>query len=255
MQTLHRPDAVFSLRHAPSWLMLTFAAGAVNGTTLLACQRFVTHVTGTVTRLGVEMAHATIMLDFALVLFCFIAGAMLAGLLIEGRARRGRRPLFALPLWMTAGATALIAVLGDLGCLGSFGGTVDQPVDFLLLSVLSFAMGLQNAAVATSTGLLVRTTHLTGPATDLGMHLAEMLFADPATREVARRHAALRAGKIVSFALGAAAAVPLAHRFGFLAFLLPALVTAAATLLSFVAVGAGDGAASQGAEAGTRSAA
>ena len=46
----------------------------------------------------------------------------------------------------------------------------------MLLSILSFAMGLQNAAVATSTGLLVRTTHLTGPATDLGIHLVELCF-------------------------------------------------------------------------------
>jgi uncharacterized membrane protein YoaK (UPF0700 family) len=234
MQTLHKPDSVFSLRHAPSWLMLTFAAGAVNAMTLLACARFVTHVTGTVTRLGVELAHWTIALDFALVVFCFIAGAMVAGLLINGRAHRGKRPLFALPLWITATVTAAMAIAGASGWLGAFGGAVDEPGDFLLLSGLSFAMGLQNAAVATSTGLLVRTTHLTGPATDLGMHLAELLFARGEARAVARRHAALRAGKVAAFALGAAVAVPLAHRLGFLAFLLPALVTATATFLSFV---------------------
>jgi uncharacterized membrane protein YoaK (UPF0700 family) len=234
MQTLHKPDEVFSLRHVPSWLMLSFAAGAVNAVTLLACQRFVTHVTGTVTRLGVEVARFVIMLDYALVILCFVAGAMVAGLFVNGRAHRGLHPWFAVPLWAATAATAGVALAGAAGWLGTFGGEVDQPGDFLLLGTLSFAMGLQNAAVATSTGLLVRTTHLTGPATDLGIHIAELLFANGAARRLAGSHAALRASKIVAFAVGATVAVPLAARAGFLAYLLPAIMTAAATILSFV---------------------
>jgi uncharacterized membrane protein YoaK (UPF0700 family) len=95
-------------------------------------------------------------------------------------------------------------------------------------------MGLQNAAVATSTGQLVRTTHLTGPATDLGIHLAELMFAEGEAHELARRHALLRSGKILSYALGAGASVPLAAAAGYLSLLMPAAVIAAATLLSFV---------------------
>jgi uncharacterized membrane protein YoaK (UPF0700 family) len=234
MLTLHRPDTVFSLRHAPSWLMLCLAAGAVNGTTLLACQRFVTHITGSVTRLGVEAMHLNIMLDFALVLACFIGGAALAGLLINGRVHRGKRPLFSLPLWITAGTTACVGVVGHLGWLGPFGTSVDEPENFVHLCALSFAMGLQNAAVATSTGQLVRTTHLTGPATDLGLHLAELLFAQGRTRALAKQHALLRSGKIVSYALGAAVSVPLSYAYGYLSLLVPASAIAVATLLSFV---------------------
>lgn len=234
MLTLHRPDTVFSLRHAPSWLMLCFAAGVVNGTTLMACQRFVTHVTGTVTRLGTEIAHWVLALDFAAVLACFVAGAMFSGFVINVRARRGKRPFFSLPLWLTAGTAACVAVAGHLGWLGPFGGSVDQPGDFVMLCALGFAMGVQNAAVASSTGQLVRTTHLTGPATDLGVHLVEWLFVQDGSRTLARRHAALRFGKIVAYAAGAMASVPLALRFGFLALLVPALVISAATLLSFV---------------------
>ncbi|HTU63228.1 MAG TPA: YoaK family protein, partial [Polyangiales bacterium] len=169
MLTLHKPDSVFSLRHVPSWLMLCFAAGAVNATSMLACSRFVTHVTGTVTRIGAEVAHLNLMLDFALVLAWFIAGAFAAGLMLHGSVYRGKRPPFSLPLWAAAGITSLVALMGHVGWLGPFGGDVDQLGDFLHLCALGFAMGLQNAAVATSTGQLVRTTHLTGPATDLGV--------------------------------------------------------------------------------------
>lgn len=233
MLTLYKPESIFSARHAPSWLLFAFAAGAVNASALLACQTFVTHVTGTVTRMGMEIVHLTPLLDFALVLVCFIVGAMLSGLLINGRAHRGKRALFAAPLWIAFAVVLCTAIGGHLGLLGHFGGAVEIPVDFVLLSILSFAMGLQNAAVATSTGLLVRTTHLTGPATDLGIHLVEMMFVKDEALALAKRHAALRAGKIVAFTLGAAAAVPLAHHAGFLVFLLPAALMLAAINLSF----------------------
>jgi uncharacterized membrane protein YoaK (UPF0700 family) len=234
MLKLHTPDDIFSLRHAPSWLMLCFAAGSVNGIALLACERFVTHVTGTVTRLGLELMRTAIMLDFLLVLISFIAGATSAGLMINGRAHRRLAPLFSLPLWVAASTIAMIGLVGHMGWLGPFGGTVDEPSDFVLLCALSFAMGLQNAAVATSTGQLVRTTHLTGPATDLGVHLAELMFADGQVRQTARQHAALRAGKLTAYCAGAVAAVPLAHSLQFLGLLVPAMVIGAATLLSFV---------------------
>lgn len=235
MHALHKPESVFSLRHLPSWLMLCFGAGAVNATTLLACQRFVTHVTGTVTRLGMEFARLTILFDFLVVVASFVAGSTLAGLLINGRAAQAKPAYFSLPLWLTATIIILIAIVGHAGHFGPFGGTVDQPLDFVMLSSLSFAMGLQNAAVATSTGQLVRTTHLTGPATDLGLHLAELLSATGDPRRTAKRHALLRAGKIVAYALGAGVSVPLAHGAHFLALLMPAGVIAVATLLSFAA--------------------
>jgi uncharacterized membrane protein YoaK (UPF0700 family) len=233
MLTLHKPDSVFSLRHVPSWLMLCFAAGAVNATSMLACSRFVTHVTGTVTRIGAEVAHLNLMLDFALVLAWLIAGAFAAGLILHGSAYRGKTPRFSLPLWAAAGITALVALMGHAGWLGPFGGDVDQLGDFLHLCALGFAMGLQNAAVATSTGQLVRTTHLTGPATDLGVHLADLLVADASTRELARRHALLRAGKLVSYAVGAAVAAALCAKLAYLTLLVPAVVISIANSISF----------------------
>lgn len=233
MLTLHKPDSVFSLRHVPSWLMLCFAAGAVNATSMLACSRFVTHVTGTVTRIGAEVAHLNLMLDFALVLAWFIAGAFMAGLMLHGSYYRGKAPPFSLPLTAAALITAVVAVMGHAGWFGPFGGDVDELGDFLHLCALGFAMGLQNAAVATSTGQLVRTTHLTGPATDLGVHLADLVVADASTRDLARRHALLRAGKLLSYAVGAAVAAALCPKLAYLTLLVPACVIGIANALSF----------------------
>ncbi|MDF2697936.1 MAG: hypothetical protein K0S65_6319, partial [Labilithrix sp.] len=211
--TLHHPEAIFSPAHVPSWLMLAFASGCVNAIAFMACQRFVTHVTGTATEVGVQFARLGVLIDFTIVLACFVVGAMVSAMMINGRAHQNKHPHYTLPLIIVSVATAAVAFAGHAGWLGAFGGPVDEPGDFVFLSVLSFASGLQNAAVATGTGLLVRTTHLTGPATDLGIHLVELAYTTGAERENAVKHALLRGGKIAAFVSGAATGVWLAHGF------------------------------------------
>lgn len=233
MPALHTHEAVVSLRHVPSWLMLTFAAGFVNATAVLACDRFVTHVTGTVTRIGMDLGEVARVLDLLLVLLCFVAGATASGLAINRRLHAGKRPWYAVPLVCVAVLDLVVAAMGQAGWFGPFGRVLDRPGDFWLLALLSFAMGLQNGAVATSTGMLVRTTHLTGPATDLGLHLAELTFATGAARVRARQHALLRFGKIAAFTVGAALPLVLIARLGYLVLVVPAAVTLLATWFSF----------------------
>lgn len=234
MPALHHHETIFSLRHGPSWVLLTMAAGAVNAGAFLACRRFVTHVTGTVSLLGMDSGAWGLMLDYAVVLACFIAGAMASVLAIDGRYHRGLAPLYALPLVIVAGLLSLVSLLGAQGLFGRFGGSVESLPDFAMLSLLSFAMGLQNAAVASSTGAVVRTTHLTGPATDLGVFLATCFFTAGEQRRLAFQRAMLRLLKIGGFALGAALMVPAARHLGYTAFLVPASLVLGATALSFV---------------------
>lgn len=234
MLKLHTPETIHSLRHAPSWLLLAFAAGSVNGTALLACERFVTHVTGTATRIGVDAGAWWLVLDYALVLGSFLLGAMSSTLALGARTARGKEPLWSAPLVVVAALLGAVAISGRLGALGLFGESVEEPGDFVMLSVVAFAMGLMNAAVATTTGLAVRTTHMTGPTTDLGIHLATACFERGQARRDALRGAALRGGKLVAFIGGGGVALPLATSFQYLAFLLPAAIVLAAAALSFV---------------------
>ena len=237
MKALHAPEGVHSLRHVPSWLLLCFSAGAVNVGALLACQRFVTHVTGSATHIGVNFANGWLAFDYFLVVLCFIAGALCAALAIDGRAGRGRRPWYSAPLLLEVVLLAGVALAGHFGAFGPFGGSVETTHDFVLLSVLGFAMGLQNAAVATSTGLVVRTTHLTGTATDFGINIARALTAHSAAdRRWAWRGAGLRAGKLLAFIAGAAVMAPVSLAAGYLSLLLPAALVTVATVVSFATV-------------------
>src|SRR5262249_35454977 len=160
---------------------------------------------------GLEWLHIGIAVEYAAVLLSFIAGASASVITIQARARRGKKPSWVTPLVLVALILVGVAFTGEAGVFGRFGVThTADPPPFILLSLLAFAMGLQNAAVATTTGLAVRTTHLTGPATDLGVHLGTALLATGAERREALRGAALRGGKAVAFILGASLSVPLA---------------------------------------------
>jgi uncharacterized membrane protein YoaK (UPF0700 family) len=233
--TLHTPDTIYAARHLPSWLSLACAAGVVNGFAFLTCQQFVSHVTGTATRIGLEWLHIGLAAEYLLILVSFIAGAVASVIWIQARAYRGKQPRWATPLVAVALILAGTAIAGHAGWFGPFAGQVasDRP-PFILLSVLAFSMGLQNAAVASTTGLAVRTTHLTGPATDLGIHLGAMFFATGEERWSACKGAALRGGKIAAFITGGVAAVPLADWLGFLCLLAPAALVLAAAALSFL---------------------
>jgi uncharacterized membrane protein YoaK (UPF0700 family) len=215
-------------------MILALAAGAVNAGAFVACERFVTHMTGIVTRIGLDSGAWGLVLEYALVLAGFIAGAMVSVFAIQGRVLRGKRPLHALPLFTVALVLAAVGFAGHLNAFGPIGAPVEETTDFAFLGILAFAMGLMNASVATSTALAVRTTHMTGPATDFGVQLAVAWLTKGEERTRALWIAALRGGKLVSFSLGAVLMVPAVSAVGYLAFAAPAALVLFATVRSFL---------------------
>ena len=144
-------------------------AAAVNAAGLMDCKRFVTHVTGTVTRIGLDVGKWTLMGEYALVLAAFIFGAMTSVLPLQARTARGLRPAPAVGLAAVSLVLVGIAFAGHGGTFGHLGGHAEEPEDFGFMALLAFAMGLMNATVATTTSLAVRTSHMTGPASDFGV--------------------------------------------------------------------------------------
>ncbi len=224
---VHRQESLTTPQLLSTWALFAFSAGAVNAGALLACQRFVAHVTGTVTRIGVD-AHDVLALDYLLVLVAFVGGAAAAIALARRFATAGR-PAYTVPLLLVAAILAVIASLGHTGLFGRFGSTVETAHDFLLLALLSLAMGMQNAAVAASTAMAVRTTHMTGPATDIGVALALMGSDDVEERASARRSLLLRVTLLVAFVVGGTLMAGLCPRFAFASFVMPAVAIVVAT--------------------------
>jgi uncharacterized membrane protein YoaK (UPF0700 family) len=217
---LFEPKEVFLRRNLVSWAALCFASGTVNAGALQACRRLITHVTGIATRIGADVGQWKLLIEYAIVLNAFLFGALTASFWIVKRVRRGVGPAYAVPLFAVAGLLVVTASLGHAGAFGPFGTTVETAGDFVLLALLAFASGLQNAAIGLATGSLVRTTHMTGPATDMAVHFGNFLWGRPEMRPDALRHVSLRALKLTSFIAGGVVAALTAERLQYFVFLL-----------------------------------
>lgn len=181
----------------PRWVeygafILAFTAGTVNAVGLLGFEhQAVSHLSGTATLLGTGLARDefALALHLAGILLAFLAGAALSGALLPGRSLRlGRHyeTLLAIEGMLLLAATHY---LGD----GATGGHY----------LASMACGLQNALVTTYSGAVVRTTHLTGIVTDLGLMLGSVLRGRALDRRKALLFLIILTGFLAGGAIGA----------------------------------------------------
>ncbi|RYY40380.1 MAG: DUF1275 domain-containing protein [Chitinophagaceae bacterium] len=163
--------------------LLSFVAGIVNVAGFLSIHRLTTNVTGHFAFLMEEVLAARWVgaAVFAFYLLSFLLGAFVASLLIERVSVRGEQYVYAVP----ASVEILI-----LTCAGLGWRWLHAAPDVLACSLL-FAMGLQNAMATSISQARVRTTHLTGLFTDLGIELSQLLFYKSAAQK-ARLHASIR---------------------------------------------------------------
>jgi len=208
------------------WMVMGFAGGAVNAGGFMACKRFVTHVTGFGTSFGMEAAqsHYLSAVDMLIVPICYLMGAMFGAFFTDAAISRGARPRFRLVTGVAAGLLVATALCGHFDVYGRFGSTFAMEDDYLLVVLLCLASGMQNVAGTAASRGLLRSTHLTGPTTDLGLGLVRAFFGarSPAARARERYHSCLRFGSILSFIAGAFVGAVSFIQVQYLGFLLPA---------------------------------
>lgn len=149
--------------------ILSFVAGIVNVTGFLAFKQLTTNVTGHFALFINDFAHLKLWRGavYFIYILSFFAGSFLSGLLIELFKKNQQLNVFVIP-------TAIeVSLLGGLGFLGFNFFEINT---HLVVCLLLFAMGIQNAFVTKISDAVVRTTHLTGLITDLGIELSQLLF-------------------------------------------------------------------------------
>lgn len=207
------------------WMTLAFQAGLVNIGGFLACHRFVSHVTGFATFFGAEINQPgeTYAWGMLLVPFFFLFGAMLSGYLVDLRLKLHKLPKY----YITFGFMfflLLIVVLGGItGKFGTFGEPLAFSRDYLLLMLLCLVCGIQNGTITSVSKSVVRTTHLTGITTDLGIGIIRVLNKDKIKEGMENEGRAniMRVGIIFSFVIGSVAGGYLFTRCGYYGFFLP----------------------------------
>lgn len=207
MKTSAFEGRVFEPRFVFGWLLFTLSAGIVNAGAVLASNTVVSHITGNVTALALD---ASLGVTLLVVIALFVVGAMLSTLLAESLSSR---PVlgFALPITLAAALLVTTALAGKSGFFGVFGAAHKvTKLTFVMLGLLALPMGMVNAAVATATSNQVRTTHLSGPATDIAGNLVRGLLDTGKGKRAELRWAGLRFAMVVSFGCGGLVAAKLA---------------------------------------------
>ena len=144
--------------------LLSLVAGALNAAGFELAGLFSANMTGNISAMADNLAKGGwgAALLFGLIVVVFILGALLAGLLIEAGRQRGRRRIYAAVVAMEA----VILILTGLAALAGLIGRVE------VICMLAGALGMQNAVSTRISRARVRTTHVSGMATDIGLSLA-----------------------------------------------------------------------------------
>ncbi|HYH95951.1 YoaK family protein [Hyalangium sp.] len=148
-------------------LLLAGVAGAVNAISFFALGTHTSHMTGNLANVGEYLANGrwAMASTAGQLVLSFLLGAITATVLIDvsRRRRRGRH------------ATALLVEALTLAAVGLWSSKHPAASEPTVLWGMAYAMGLQNALVTRVSGAVVRTTHITGVITDIGIQLVNMM--------------------------------------------------------------------------------
>ncbi len=149
--------------------LFSFVAGMVNVSGFVAVQRLTTNVTGHFAFFVDEVFKLNFWQAFVFFsyTFFFFFGSFLSGLITEYMSRRSERYIFVFPILIEC------LLLLSVGLLMPRYIPINTEV---VACCLLMAMGIQNSLVTTLSNAIIRTTHLTGLFTDLGLELSQLFF-------------------------------------------------------------------------------
>ena len=165
--------STFMISKLPRWVWagawaLAFVVGIVNVVGLLGFEhQAVTHLTGTTSMLAVALAafDGPAALHFAAMIGAFVSGTVLSGFIIQDSTLQLGRRYGVVLLLESLLLCVAVPLLYRNNVLGVYSA--------------SCACGLQNAMVSTYSGAVVRTTHISGMFTDLGIFLGHAVRGLP----------------------------------------------------------------------------
>lgn len=224
---------------------LAVIAGAVNSAGFVIIGSFTSHVTGNLGRVADHVAEgeASVAAVAGATIVMFFVGAVVAGMVIESGVFGS--------MSRTSAALLFLEALLVSAFVASMAGHLPSAIRAheARAMLLSGAMGIQNSLVTRLSGAIVRTTHLTGVVTDLGIETARwfrfwrtragaarnvrLTVSRSAAEEPRPEKIALLATIFFAFLGGSVAGALLAVRYGYVSLLavVGALVSGAAYAL------------------------
>ncbi len=156
--------------------LLSLVAGIVNVSGFFAVKELTTNVTGHFAFFAERIFENQIneALHSLFYILSFFIGALVSSILVESISKINLRLTNIMPILLESSILMVVS-----GC----GIVFLQSHAVLIACFLLFAMGIQNALVTQISNSIVRTTHLTGLFTDLGIEISQLFYyKDPSKR-------------------------------------------------------------------------
>jgi uncharacterized membrane protein YoaK (UPF0700 family) len=153
-------------------LVLAFVAGGTDAGGYLAVRSYTSHMSGMVSSMadGLALGDVALWVSGFNALMAFLTGAACTAVLVNWGRRRNLRSEYVLPLLLEAGLLISLCLIGR---------SMEHPKWFfvsMMTLLLCFTMGLQNAIITKISHAEIRTTHMTGIVTDMGIELGKLLY-------------------------------------------------------------------------------
>lgn len=236
---LENISEVYKPRHIPIWLISAFKAGFLNSAGFLATGKFVSHVTGFGTQIGIALGHKDYFFGAELLVIplSFIFGGVATSFILDRNYKRGECPPYFFIQGLITLMIGLVIYAGEGLEFDSTPFDKDNEYSFIeifILSSLCFSCGLKNSLVSWSTFGKIKVTHLTGLSTDIGLNLIRTFkqdFPHPRNKEM-RIVNIVRLMTFLCFSSGAVVSAILIPSIGYKGFLVVFGISFVMTLIS-----------------------
>ena len=172
-----KSDEIYKPKFVLIWMLLSLKAGYLNAAGLLTTGYFVSHVTGFGTNIGVSIAHKDYIFGIELLIipFAFIIGSSIPSWVLDRDYDKNVVPKYHYVQFLITLGLGLLFYLGINGTFGDFTTSATGSHVIILIGTLCLVCGMKNGLTTWATEGKIRTTHLTGLSTDIGLHLPQTL--------------------------------------------------------------------------------
>lgn len=207
---------------------MAFQAGFLNVGGLMTGHKIISHVTGFATQFGLEVNTLGFSAWTLLFIpFWFLLGSAISGYFVDIRLKLNKKPRYYLSFGIIFFLIIYVWYQSRIGYFGGFGEQDKSAKGIYLLCLLSLICGIQNGTISIVSKSVVRTTHLTGITTDLGLGLVRVFYRKKLGKDLGDEGKAnlMRIGIIYFFIMGSVIGGLSFPRYGFDAFIVPAIIS------------------------------
>lgn len=231
-------EDVYRKEYTLLWVLLSFKAGLLNAAGFLIAGSYVSHITGFGTQIGIALGHHeyTFGAELLVIPIAFIGGAVFTSMVLDANYSKDKVPHY--PVVQLA-ITSLIGLISIGFAAGFFSPdmSVGHSVSsVILIGMLCFVCGIKNALTTWASHGKIRTTHITGLSTDIGLHLPKLFRPSGATSRYPESRAVtyVRVATLASFSIGSCMAAILIPTVGHGIFYIAFIISVIFSVISIV---------------------